>query len=53
MGSRLLHKISPGSMERVNVSVQQQIAQGYKIIEAAGGVAAYDAQARETIAQSK
>ena len=52
-GSRLLHKISSGSMERVNVSVQQQIAQGYNIIEAAGGVAAYDAQVRQSISKAK
>ncbi|MBS1250745.1 MAG: hypothetical protein MAG431_02341 [Chloroflexi bacterium] len=45
-GSRLLHKISPGSMERVNVSVQKQIQEGRKIIQEAGGVRAYDAQAR-------
>jgi hypothetical protein len=45
-GSWLLHKISPGSMERVNVSVLQEIARGRQIIAEAGGVDAYDAQAR-------
>jgi hypothetical protein len=47
-GSRLLHKISPASMERVNVSVQQQIEQGRKIIEEAGGVQGYDTRARHS-----
>ena len=48
-GSRLLHKISPASMERVNVSVQRQIKEGFKIIEEAGGVHAYDARVRSVI----
>lgn len=45
-GSKLLHKISPGSMERVNVSVVQQIEKGFRVIEQAGGVHAYDEQIR-------
>lgn len=48
IGSWLLHKISPASMERVNVSVQQQIEQGRTIIEEAGGVQAYDTHARQS-----
>jgi hypothetical protein len=47
-GIRLLHKIAPGSMERVNVSVQKQIERGRRIIEDAGGVIAYDEQARKS-----
>jgi hypothetical protein len=46
-GSWLLHKISPGSMERVNVSVLREIARGRQIITEAGGIRAYDAQARK------
>lgn len=45
-GSRALHAISPGSMERVNISVLKQIEQGRQMIEQAGGVQAYDEQAR-------
>ena len=45
-GSRILHKISPGSMERINISVQKQIARGRQIIADAGGIQAYDQQAR-------
>ena len=47
-GSRLLHKISPASMERVNVSVQNQIKEGKKIIQESGGLQAYDQQARKS-----
>ena len=47
-GSRLLHKISPGSMERVNISVQKEIERGRCILEEAGGALAYDEQARST-----
>jgi len=47
-GSRLLHKISPGSMERVNISVQKQIERGRRILKDAGGSLAYDEQARST-----
>ncbi|MGC9468416.1 MAG: transglutaminase domain-containing protein [Anaerolineae bacterium] len=45
-GSRILHVIAPGSMERINVSVQNQIRLGREIIDAAGGIAAYDEGAR-------
>ncbi len=38
----LLHKISPGSMERVNVSVLQEIECGRQVIAEAGRVDAYD-----------
>jgi len=50
-GSLLLHRLSPGSMERVNVSVQEQIARGRRVIAAAGGWAAYDARARDVGAE--
>jgi hypothetical protein len=46
-GSRVLHTISPGSMERINVSVQRQIAHGSQIIQDAGGVRAYDEGVRK------
>jgi hypothetical protein len=45
-GSRLVYAVSPGSMERINISVQHEIARGRAIIEQAGGVDAYDARAR-------
>ena len=41
-GSRALHTISPGSMERVNISVLKQIEKGREIMAQAGGVRAYD-----------
>jgi hypothetical protein len=44
---RLLRKIAPGSMERVNISIQKQIAYGREVIEKAGGIEAYDKKARE------
>jgi hypothetical protein len=47
-GSRILHKISPASMERVNVSVQREIDRGRDVIEAAGGLKAYDDGARRS-----
>jgi hypothetical protein len=47
-GSRLLHKISPGSMERVNVSVAKQVERGREILAQAGGVRAYDEHVRRT-----
>lgn len=46
-GSRLLHKISPGSMERINISVQKQIARGRQILADAGGQQAYNQQVRQ------
>ena len=48
VGSRLFFAISPGSVERVNVSVMKQIAEGRRIIDAAGGVEAYDRLARSS-----
>jgi hypothetical protein len=45
-GSKFLHWISPGSMERVNVSIQQQIQRGRSIFEEMGGAEAYDREAR-------
>jgi hypothetical protein len=47
-GSRILHAISPGSMERVNVSVLNQIERGREILAEAGGVRAYDEHVRRT-----
>jgi hypothetical protein len=47
-GSRILHKISPGSMERVSISVVKQIEQGREILAQAGGVRAYDEHVRRT-----
>ncbi|RLF45539.1 MAG: hypothetical protein DRN29_06550 [Thermoplasmata archaeon] len=44
--TKLLKKIAPGSMERVNISILKQIERGRKIIEEAGGVEAYDRKAR-------
>ncbi|MEI8190995.1 MAG: transglutaminase domain-containing protein [candidate division NC10 bacterium] len=46
VGSRILYRIAPGSMERVNVGAQNQARNGRRKIEEAGGVAAYDAMAR-------
>jgi hypothetical protein len=46
-GSKALHLISPGSMERVNISIQKQIERGRQIIAKAGGMRAYDEQARQ------
>ena len=45
-GSRLLHRISPGSMERVNTSVLREIAKGREVIATAGSLEAYDRAAR-------
>jgi hypothetical protein len=44
--TKLLKKIAPGSMERVNISILKQIEKGRKIIEEVGGVEAYDKQVR-------
>jgi len=44
--TKLLKRIAPGSMERVNISIQKQITQGTKIIKEAGGIEAYDRKAR-------
>ena len=45
-GTRILHKISPGTMERVNVSVINENKKGREIIEQAGGKQAYDQRVR-------
>ncbi|HEY3420062.1 MAG TPA: transglutaminase domain-containing protein [Methanomassiliicoccales archaeon] len=42
----VLHIVSPGSMERVNISIKKQKELGRRIIESAGGVDAYDRIAR-------
>ena len=42
----ILHLVSPGSMERVNISIKKQKELGRSIIEAAGGVEAYDRMVR-------
>jgi len=47
VGSKLLKKLAPGSMERVNISIQRQNIVGKKIIEDAGGKDAYDIMARK------
>jgi len=44
---RFLSKLAPGSMERVNISIQHQIALGKQIIEDAGGIEAYNREARK------
>ncbi len=45
--TKLLRKIAPGSMERVNISILKQIEKGERIIEAAGGIKEYDWEARK------
>jgi len=42
-----VEKIAPGSLERVNISIQKQIQYGRQVIADAGGPEAYDQQARE------
>lgn len=48
-GSRLLQRIAPGSMERVNLSVMRQTQQGQAVLAAAGGAEAYDAAIRSKL----
>lgn len=48
-GSRLLQRIAPGSMKRVSLGVLKQIERGRRIIQEAGGVQAYDEQARRAL----
>jgi hypothetical protein len=50
---QILKKIAPGSMERVNISIQKQIDHGGKIIEESGGKVAYDRQVRQKTAEMK
>ena len=45
--TKILKKIAPGSMERVNISILKQIEKGRQIIDDEGGLAAYDKQARD------
>lgn len=45
-GIHLLYRIAPGSMERINVSTTRQSEQGRQVLEAAGGVRAYDSAVR-------
>jgi hypothetical protein len=47
-GSKALHLISPGSMERVSVSILNQIDKGREMIARAGGLRAYDEHVRRT-----
>jgi len=47
--TKLLKKIAPGSMERINASILRQIEMGRKIIEEAGGEEAYDAKLRKKL----
>lgn len=44
--TKMLKRIAPGSMERVNISILQQIEKGKQIIKKAGGLEAYDRQVR-------
>jgi hypothetical protein len=44
---RFLNKLAPGSMERVNISVQKQIEKGKEIINNAGGIQGYNLAARK------
>ncbi|MBN1281283.1 MAG: transglutaminase domain-containing protein [Candidatus Thermoplasmatota archaeon] len=45
--TNFLRRLAPGSMERVNISIQHQNEMGQRIIQDAGGREAYDAQARK------
>jgi len=45
--TKMLKRIAPGSMERVNISIQHQNQMGKKIIEDAGGREVYDIMARK------
>lgn len=47
--SKFLKILAPGSMERVNISILEQIKKGEKIIMEAGGVDAYDKMTRKNI----
>jgi hypothetical protein len=44
---RFLNKLAPGSMERVNISIQKQIEKGSEIIAKAGGIDLYNLEARK------
>ncbi len=45
-GSRFLYRLAPGSMVRVNVSIQKQIQRGQQIFAEMGGSEAYDRKVR-------
>jgi len=49
VATNFLRRLAPGSMERVNISIQHQNKMGKKIIEDAGGKEAYDAMARKKL----
>jgi hypothetical protein len=42
----VLHTVAPGSMERVNIRIMKQKEMGRRVIEEAGGIEAYDRNAR-------
>jgi len=44
---RFLNKLAPGSMERVNISIQKQIQLGTEILQKAGGIDHYNLEARK------
>lgn len=48
-GTQLLQRIAPGSMERINVSVLKHSERGRQVLEAAGGVEAYDNAVRSKL----
>jgi len=41
--------LAPGAMERANIAIQKRVPRGRRIIEEAGGVEAYDRNAREKL----
>jgi len=47
--TKMLRRLAPASMERVNISIQKQDEMGKKVIEEAGGKEAYDAAARKKL----
>ena len=44
---RFLNKLAPGSMERVNISIQKQIKLGTEILQKEGGIEHYNLKARK------
>jgi hypothetical protein len=44
---RFLNKLAPGSMERVNLSIQEQIRKGQQVIRDAGGIEPYNKNAKK------
>jgi hypothetical protein len=47
--SRLLHRLAPGSLERINVSIQHQTARGDQVLAEMGGPLAYDSIVRRSM----